>query len=299
MSGSRNDIVEEQEAALRLSAAFGVLAQHWAVPEVELGPLEPGFTPVAALFGAEPFITAMLARQQAATPGLDEKGAAAFFIAEYANLLGIVAAVPYLDGALVPDLAPSNCALAFALPPGERPRVRLRFLRATCVRGEWAILRAHLRTVLVAHMEPLILRLEQRTGLPPQAMWRLVADAVAARFLEAGQKLDCEDEARTEALAVLKEGGSPLANPQLHFYDIVIHDEAAPPRVLARRTFRARGGCCRYYTVPGGSYCSSCVLVDPHERRRRMEAKMRHRLGVPVAEDVGAHDLGRENGTSR
>lgn len=298
---------ENEEAARILSAAFGVLARHWSLPEAEIGGLEPGFTPVAALFADERFIEAMLARQQAATPGLDAKGAAAFFISEYANLLGIVAAVPLLSHGLVPNLAPDNCALALSLSPGAAPRVRLRFLRPAGatdrLRPQTAAallravghegLRAALAEGLEAHMAPLIHRLQSRTGLPWQAMWRLVADAVAARFLEAGRQLGCEAAAKEEAMAVLKRPGSPLANRQLHFFDIVIREDRPSRRVLARRSFRARGGCCRFYTAPNGSLCSTCVLVEPDERRHRIEAHMRAELGLPELPEPPAAAAGR------
>ncbi|WP_245261763.1 ferric iron reductase [Ancylobacter sp. FA202] len=270
------------------------------MPLADIGPIEPGFTPLATLFGAERFLTAMLARQQAATPGLDEKGAAAFFITEYSNLLGILAAVPFLSHGLVPDLSARNCALAAQPPPGEPPDVRLRLLNAAGVTDrplaapsslirpvDRAGLLEALGQSLEAHMAPLIDTLHTRTGLPRRAMWRLVGDAVAMRFLEAGQRLGCEAVAKADVMAALMRTGSPLANRQLHFFDVEIVDDAR--RVLARRTFRARGGCCRFYTAPGGSLCTSCVLVKPEDRRQRIEARMRAELGLPrvAQEPVG------------
>ncbi|WP_246564427.1 (2Fe-2S)-binding protein [Ancylobacter sonchi] len=266
--------------------------------------MAPGFTPVPSLFADDRFLAAMLARQQAGTPGLDAKGAAAYFISEYAGVLGLAAASPYLSHGLVPAFVPENSALAFELPAEGRPRVRLRLLDPHCVTDrpgksrqgsscrpvDREGLRSDLREGLEAHMEPLIHRLQGRTGLPWQAMWRLVSDSVAARFLEAGRQFGCEEEAQVEALAILKEPGSPLANRQLHFFEIVIRDEASPRRIIARRNFRARGGCCRFYTAPGGSYCSTCVLVAPHERRRRIEAQMRHRLGLPALDETTSAD---------
>ncbi|TCK29220.1 ferric iron reductase FhuF-like transporter [Ancylobacter aquaticus] len=304
MSGWTDDRENTTAAARELRAAFGVMAQHWPLPQVEIGPMAPGFMPVPALFADDRFLAKMLARQQAGTPGLDAKGAAAYFISEYAGVLGIAAASPYLSHGLVPAFVPENCALAFELPAEGRPRVRLRLLDPRCVTGrpgqsrhgascrpvDREGLRSELREGLEAHMEPLIHRLRGRTGLPWQAMWRLVSDSVAARFLEAGRQFGCEEEAQAEALAILKAPGSPLANRQLHFFEIVIRDEASPGRIVARRSFRARGGCCRFYTAPGGSYCSSCVLVTPHERRRRIEAQMRHRLGLPALEDTASAD---------
>ncbi|WAC26642.1 ferric iron reductase [Ancylobacter sp. SL191] len=296
MNAPPNGADKTTEAARIISAAFGVLARHWTLPQADVGPVEPGFTPLTALFGAEPFLAAMLARQQAGTPGLDAKGAAAFFISEYSNLLGILAAVPFLSHGLVPDLSAANCALSAQLPPGEAPRVRLRLLNAAGVTDRVPAeaeacfslvdhegLRDALSHALEAHMAPLIDSLHARTDLPRRAMWRLVGDAVAMRFLEAGQRLGCEATAKEDVMAVLMRPGSPLANRQLHFFDVEIVDDAPPREVLARRTFRARGGCCRFYTAPGGSLCTSCVLVKPEDRRQRIEARMRAELGLPPA----------------
>ena len=304
MSGRTDDRENTTAAARKLRAAFGVMAQHWPLPEMEIGPMAPGFTPVPSLFADDRFLAVMLARQQAGTPGLDVKGAAAYFISEYAGVLGIAAASPYLSHGLVPAFVPENCALALELPAEGRPRVRLRLLDPRCVTDrpgksrrssscrpvDREGLRSELREGLEAHMEPLIHRLRGRTGLPRQAMWRLVSDSVAARFLEAGRQFGCEEEAQTEALAILKGAGSPLANRQLHFFEVVIRDEASPRRIIARRSFRARGGCCRFYTAPDGSYCSTCVLVAPHERQHRIEAQMRRRLGLPALDDTASAD---------
>lgn len=294
MGAAPRGALETMEAARIIGAAFGVLARHWKRPEADIGPIEPGFTPLDALFGSERFLTAMLARQQAATPGLDDKGAAAFFISEYSNLLGILAAVPFLSHGLVPDLSAGNCALSAQLPAGEPPRVRVRLLNAAAVTDrvlprapapaqllDHEGLRDALSEVLVAHMAPLIDSLHARTDLPRRAMWRLVGDAVAMRFLEAGQRLGSEAAAKEDVLAALRRPGSPLANRQLHFFDVEIRGDAPPCQVLARRTFRARGGCCRFYTAPGGSLCTSCVLVKPDDRRQRIEARMRIELGLP------------------
>lgn len=294
MSAPQASAFETMEAARIIGAAFGVLARHWKLPEADCGPMEPGFTPLPHLFASERFLTTMLARQQAGTPGLDAKGAAAFFIAEYSNLVGIAAAVPFLSHGLVPDLAAENCTLMAHLPPDGPPRVRLRLLCPSGVTDrplsvpstllryvDHTSLRDALGRALEAHMAPLIESLHLRTGLPRRAMWRLVGDAVAVRFLEAGRQLGSEAVAKEDVMATLARPNSPLANRQVHFFDVEIFDDTPARRLLARRTFRARGGCCRFYTAPGGSLCTSCVLVKPAERHRRIETRMRADLGLP------------------
>jgi hypothetical protein len=82
---------------------------------------------------------------------------------------------------------------------------------------------------------------------------------------------------------VLTPPGSPLANRQLHSIEVTLRDDACPERVLASYTFRARGGCCRFYRAEGGSLCSTCVLQPPAERERILQAAMRRKLGLPAA----------------
>ena len=86
-------------------------------------------------------------------------------------------------------------------------------------------------------------------------------------------------EARRDALSILKQPSSPLANPQLAYLELTLPDPSRPDRPLATRTVRARGGCCRYYTVAGGERCATCVLWRPQERDRRILEAMRNELG--------------------
>ena len=67
----------------------------------------------------------------------------------------------------------------------------------------------------------------------------------------------------------------------MHYFDIEVRDESQPDRVLMCITYRAPGGCCRFYTVEGGHLCSTCVLHDPEGRYAKLEAKLRNRLGLP------------------
>ncbi|ODN72161.1 IucA/IucC family C-terminal-domain containing protein [Methylobrevis pamukkalensis] len=200
----------------------------------------------------------------------------------------------------MPDLSLGAVGLRFHRHEVERDgrvfaerRADLRFLEPRSGQGlaepfdgaDTGSRRAHrltrFRQTLEDHMAPVIARLHARTGLARSALWRLVGDAFAARFLEAGRHFGRLDAAKADALAVLKHPGSPLANGQLHFFDITIHDDAEPDRVLAASTFRSRGGCCRFYLTEGGALCTTCVLQDPATRDATIRAAMRRRLGLP------------------
>ena len=133
----------------------------------------------------------------------------------------------------------------------------------------------------VDHFRPLIDRLHGKSGLSRNALWRLTGNSVAALFLDAGQRFERELEARADAMAILKQPGSPLTNRQMHYFDLAVHDDEHPERVLLARSFRARGGCCRFYLAEGGMLCSTCVLLDPAERDRALVDAMRRHLGLP------------------
>ncbi|WP_442580069.1 (2Fe-2S)-binding protein [Mesorhizobium sp. ASY16-5R] len=81
-------------------------------------------------------------------------------------------------------------------------------------------------------------------------------------------------------MTILKQPGSPLFNRQLHYFDLTLRDEGQ--RELLSWTFRARGGCCRFYTVEGGKLCSTCVLKNAAERDNELLDAMRRRFGSPI-----------------
>ncbi|QDG94498.1 hypothetical protein NIBR502774_18330 (plasmid) [Rhizobium sp. NIBRBAC000502774] len=137
------------------------------------------------------------------------------------------------------------------------------------------------RMAVEMHLSPLIEVLFHKTRLARPALWRLVADAVAGRWLEVGRLLGCLDQARGEAMRVVKHVGSPLYNKQLHFFDLTLHDEKRNP--IGSWTFRARGGCCRFYTVVAGALCSTCVLKRPETRDAELLETMRKHVSLLTA----------------
>ena len=74
-------------------------------------------------------------------------------------------------------------------------------------------------------------------------------------------------------MAIVKVQGSPLNNRQLGYFDLTLHDSALKEPFTY--TFRARGGCCRYYTVKGAEKCPTCVLKSSDERDACLLQEMR------------------------
>jgi hypothetical protein len=282
--------------AVSLPEALAIQARLWPEPRVDQGLLEAGWTTAAALFADDDAVEDWLDYEATYVPGLDRKGRAAALITDYSYMFA-ASTVPLLVGCrLVPDLSPANYALRFEIGPVEHDgevflqrRMQVRFLNAACRtdRGrlrERSELQAHFRHEVEAHFQPFIETLHGKSRLPRNAFWRLVADSLAALFLDAGQRFARKAEALAEAAAILKVEGSPLNNRQLHYFDIALSAADDPGRILLSRTFRSRGGCCRYYTADPARLCTTCVLKDPAERDRGIVEAMCRRLGLSAAD---------------
>ncbi|WP_127560676.1 (2Fe-2S)-binding protein [Saccharospirillum alexandrii] len=234
--------------------------------------------------------TALMRYEAARCPGLDAKGQVAFLVGDTAYYLLTAVAALYLGEGSVPSLASDNLAfMEYEVhweengESGTYNSLEVRLLGTDC----WAYAprtlinhaipvssQADLRDLLrqqIEHLfQPLIDRLYQTHRLSKAAQWRLVADALAVAFLNIGRQSGVEEHAREEALALIKQRGSPLFNRQTGFFEITLKDERSPENVLAKQHFRARGGCCRYYTSDAATYCSTCVLLPKEERDERL-----------------------------
>lgn len=284
-----------------LAAAFAAKAEHWERPACEVGALDAisagGMRPAADLFRDEPLIERLLSFMGGARPP-DRKGLGAYLVMTYAGPLSTAIAPVLLGRGVVPLLDPARLGIRLGQRTVTRggqsttvPDIALRFPEpfltdsaeaaahplARRLPSRAALLDA-LRGELERHFMPLIEALHDKTGLARSAMWRLVGDSLAANFLDVGRTYGGEAEARAAALDILKADGSPLANKELHYFSIDIRDPAGGGAVIASRTFRSRGGCCRYYTAEGGGLCSTCVLQKPQDRDRILESRLRRRI---------------------
>lgn len=245
--------------------------------------------------------------QARTTPDLDQKARAAYLMTSYAMLLAIPLAGPLAAHGIVPDLSIDTLLLAFRAE-GDQPnqkarqRVHVRFASSrfwtanadlqpsegATVLADHARLCDEARRALEDHLHPLVAVLRRKSGLSEGALWRLAGDSIAGDFLEAGRRFCCEQHAKETALAILKRQGSPLANKEMHYFELSLADPADAGRPVLTRTFRARGGCCRYYTAKEGSLCSTCVLRDPDSRDAILLEGMRKRLEPADPFDPGA-----------
>lgn len=217
---------------------------------------------------------------------------------DYAYVFSLATVRAFLSFGILPDLSPPRFALQFHTTQDEHHghanevwRAHVRYLPGDF----WTSRNDHTAhpnarglmdhdqiavafcAAIHAHFESLIEQLHARTKLSRNGFWRLVADALAGWFIEAGRRLGCLEPAKASAMAVLKRPGSPLNNRQLHYFDLSVRDPAGQPLSY---TFRGRGGCCRFYTVEGRKYCSTCVLKDPQQRDDDLRQAMHRHLGL-------------------
>ncbi|WP_181704898.1 ferric iron reductase [Chthonobacter rhizosphaerae] len=226
-----------------------------------------------------------LAAETALTPGLDGKAAAAFLTGRIAHAVcGVLVSLRFAAGA-VPDLHPVDVALVrephrwtVGALSGVTDRYALRF---AADRAETTPAAddpgAALRLTLDRLHRPLVDALAARRLLGRAALWRIVSDAVASAYLDAGRRAGREDAARTEALAILRCAGCPLANRQTSF--VRVESGCA----CAAEWFVSRGGCCRWYTVPGQEPCATCVLREPEDVEARLRALLDARAASATA----------------
>lgn len=263
----------------------------------DTGPAAPGFLPAADLLdNTNPALEDALDRYIAQYPTIEPRTKASFFIGDYAWYVSAAAVAAYLTERRAPDLSAGNIAIRFRTytwhedgESGEAERLDVRYLSgcfgclpsdpaashpdAVVLPNEAALL-AWMRGRLEAHLTPLIAHVVEITRLSDNAQWQLVADACEAQFLNTGKANANAERAQADGLAFVKDDKSPLSNPQTGYFTLTANGHTD--------TFRARGGCCRYYTISetGDDYCSTCVLRKPEERDARLLAYMLKKYGV-------------------
>lgn len=278
------DIPTSEEAMVR--RALDAQAAYMQDVRADIGPAVNGWVTSDAFFSDDAAIREFLAFEQSLNEGTDVKTAAAQMMSDYGYILAGAAVPIFVGFGLIPDLSPSGVALSFytAQEPhdGEMHRVRrahVRFLKRQFWQGQLGEIAAaeHFRAEIERHFRPVIEAIHARTRLSRSALWRLASDSIAGRFLDAGRRFGCVEVAKAAAMQILKVPGSPLANRQLHYFDLTVLDKNQQEFSY---TFRQRGGCCRFYLVEGGEYCPTCVLKAAAERDEELRLAMRQHLGV-------------------
>lgn len=245
--------------------------------------LHAGTTPREALRLDAPdtgLVEAWLTAEAQAQKGADDKLAAAYLLGRIAFAVCEVLAALALEGLQPARLAPDAVALTARRAlwhldgqsgEGRAYDIVLAEARLVPCSAPSAVLGAALPELFA----PLVRHLVPRSGLSRGALWRLVGDALSGALLLQGKHAGRAEEAMEIADAVLRDRESPLHSRQTGFFRIDL-----PERPDIAEWFRARGGCCRYYTTEGGAYCSTCVLRDSKSREALLRAHLRRKHGL-------------------
>lgn len=221
---------------------------------------------------------------------MDDKTRAAYLIGAVAWGFALNLGAMHLANRGLPDIAPDAIAVAREWyrwehegETGDAVRFTIRLVGSPDALHQPLDI-AGASALIAATHAPLIETLFEMTRLGRNAMWRLVADAIAAGWLNVGKQIGQEDRAMAAAEAIIRFPGSPMANKQTGFIEIVVRDEAEPERVLGCEWFRARGGCCRYYVTEesAGEYCTTCVLRPAESRDQRLHDYLKDKLLAPA-----------------
>ncbi|WP_234782031.1 (2Fe-2S)-binding protein [Sinorhizobium saheli] len=253
------------------------LAAHFPEVACSLGPLPAGFRSADAFWAeASADIETCLAYQDRFAAGMDDKIRAAHLIAFYSHQFSLAAGALHLLEGRVPALTGlrfEGCRRAAGGRIVEASRFHFLFeLGKAGGEASEKNAAAFFHDAFVAHMKPVIALLKRRCGLSSRAQWRLAADGLAGAFLEIGRRRGGEEGAMERALAIVKRDGSPLFSPELRYEKI--ETNCGMEEEALSRTYRMRGGCCLFYRSDGGSYCDTCVLLEPELQRERLRARL-------------------------
>lgn len=262
-------------------------AQAAYMPDVraDAGPASEDWITAEAFFSSDLALGEFLAFEQSLHRDMDLKTAAALMMTDYGYILAAACVPLFVGFGLLPNLAPARVALSFYTTEDANEvthrarRAHVRFIEESFYPGKLGDTEdaERFRFEIESHFQPIIEAIHRRTQLAKAALWRLVADAIAGRFLDSGRRFGNVETAKAAAMTILKVPGSPLANRQLCYFDLTVLNKNQQEFSY---TFRQRGGCCRYYQIEPGHVCPTCVLKTPEERDEELRLAMRQHLGV-------------------
>ena len=82
--------------------------------------------------------------------------------------------------------------------------------------------------------------------------------------------------------SLVGQRGSRLFSRQTGYVRVTAPENPAPGEPYLSEWFRMRGGCCRYYTLDGNDYCSTCVLRDAASRMSLLRDHLHARMTAPT-----------------
>jgi iron complex transport system ATP-binding protein len=233
--------------------------------ELESGPLEPGWRPLADLLTDPGPLSDRVAEVAERLSTTETRVAASIWFQGLAARLWSPVIGAAVTRELLVDLAPARSFWRPA-PSGPLP------LRVIHPEG-WEITDPDqvagplYRNVVTELLEPLAHTIQKITMIAPGLLWGNAASALAGT-IQAIARRRPKLVARASALGRellsmgVLEGSGELVEP-------------APGR-----PFFVRRSCCLYYRLPGGGMCGDCALIDPETRHEQWTRAVRDTRGA-------------------
>lgn len=232
-----------------------------------------------------PHLADWLAEDRALTKGLDAKTGCAFLAIRLAGAVGAEVGACVLAGRSLPAIGPDALAISGQIQrwraggqSGESRRYQLHWLAESEVRPDPEGVFPSLACDLGRLFVPLVEGLARLGPFSPRGLWRLIADALADAMLLAGEGRGDPQAGMALAQQILNDPRTPLNNGLTRFREVSVALEDGTSRV---RWFRVRAACCRYYLLPGGTLCDTCVLHHEEEQVRLLREHLKSN-GTPV-----------------
>ncbi|MFC3852261.1 (2Fe-2S)-binding protein [Salinispirillum marinum] len=243
--------------------------------KIQIGDRPAAFSTDLLLQRTTGVLKAALSLHQQAEPKLDDKAAGAYLVNRLAWDLSAVLA--WLDlnhydlSVLTPEALGVHAVIEREWHKGEWHRYVVYQFSLTDLKPTGESLPPDVVADYAYRLfEQLIPALAREVRLSANALWRLVTDGLTAAYLYVSKEQQQPGRAMARVRAVVEAAGKPLANKQWQFNYYSVAAEDSPTQQPLGNWFRARGGCCRYYTLEGKDYCTSCVHVSEDERRERL-----------------------------
>jgi ferric iron reductase protein FhuF len=154
---------------------------------------------------------------------------------------------------------------------GESRRYQLHWLTQDRLRRDEKGVFPNLACSLGRLFVPLVEGLARLGPFSPRGLWRLIADALADAMLLAGEGHGDPHAGMALAQQILTDPRTPLNNGLTRFREVSVPLQDGTNRA---RWFRVRAACCRYYLLPGGTLCDTCVLHSEEEQLRLLRAHL-------------------------
>lgn len=230
---------------------------------------------------APEMITHLLSLQTRNEPSMDLRTQAAYLINGFSWQLSCILAWLDLRGLSFDDVAAGKLLAYPWLEQGVHAGepyyyVRYQWYLPRLCKADQPLAAGEIGKRLVEILKPIVHAVKTASGLSIGAQWRLVTDGLTFSYLYLGQQSQQAAITMERAQSIVDAIGKPLSNRQWR-YQYYPADAESACRDESGSWYRVRGGCCRFYTLPKGEYCTTCVHLKEDERTSKIRLALSQR----------------------